>query len=125
MPLRKVYKPKRFNKVLHLTKTMFNVSPLESNTFIIPVTRRVKGYTRFVGKYVPGKRKRFRPHKEYIFLIRISSRVDLAMSVCPYERRDLVNYTSYNTGFLRFLRSASFFQQSATPTLTPTNRPKL
>jgi len=29
----------------------------------IPVTRRVKGYTRFVEKYVTGRRKRFRPHK--------------------------------------------------------------
>jgi len=48
----------------------------------IPVTRRVKGYTRFVGKYVTGRKKRFRPHKIYIFLIRITSRVDLAMSVC-------------------------------------------
>jgi len=29
-----------------------------SNTKIfIPVTRRVKGYTRFVGKYVTGRRK--------------------------------------------------------------------
>jgi len=41
---------------------------------IIPVTRRVKGYTRFVGKYVTARRKRFRPHKVYIFLIRITSR---------------------------------------------------
>jgi len=49
----------------------------------IPVTRRVKGYTRFVGKYVTGRRKCFRPHKVYIFLIRITNRVDLAMSVCP------------------------------------------
>jgi len=50
---------------------------------IIPVTRRVKGYTRFVGKCVTGRRKRFRPHKVYIFLIRITSRVDLSMTVCP------------------------------------------
>jgi len=50
----------------------------------ITVTRTVKGYTRFVGKYVTGRRKRFRPHKVYIFLIRITSRVDLAMSVCPF-----------------------------------------
>jgi len=28
---------------------------------VIPVTRRVNGYTRFVGKYVTGRRKRFRP----------------------------------------------------------------
>jgi len=28
----------------------------------IPVTRRVKGYTRIVGKYVIGRRKRFQPH---------------------------------------------------------------
>jgi len=48
----------------------------------IPVTRTVKGYTRFVRKYVTGRRKRFRPHKVYIFLIRIRSRVDLARSVC-------------------------------------------
>jgi len=53
------------------------------NHLFIPVTRRVKGYTRFVGKYVTDRRKRFRPHKVYIFLIRITSRVDLAMSVCP------------------------------------------
>jgi len=38
----------------------------------LPVTRSVKGYTRFVGKYVTGRRKR--------------GRVDLGMSVCPYER---------------------------------------
>jgi len=47
------------------------------------VTRRVKGCTRFVGKYVKGKRNRFRPYKVYIFLISITGRVDLAMSVCP------------------------------------------
>jgi len=64
---------------------------------IIPVTRRVKGYTRLVGKYVTGRRKRFRPDKLYIFLIRIINGVDLAMSVCPYERCDLGNYKSYNT----------------------------
>jgi len=29
---------------------------------------------------------RFRPYKEYIFLSRITSRVDLAMSVCPSVR---------------------------------------
>jgi len=33
-----------------------------------PVTRRAKGYTRFVGKYVTGRRKRFRPHKVYIYI---------------------------------------------------------
>jgi len=49
----------------------------------MPVTRRVKRYTRFVEKYVTGTRKRFRPHKVYIILIRITSLVDLAMSVCP------------------------------------------
>jgi len=57
------------------------------------VIRRVKGYNRFVGKYVTGRRKRFRPHKVYknknkvykdIFLIRITSTVRL--SVQPDER---------------------------------------
>jgi len=44
-------------------------------TILIPVTRKVKGYTSFVGKYVTSK--------VYIFFIRINIRVDLAMSVCP------------------------------------------
>jgi len=69
---------------------------------VVPVTCRVKRYTRFVGK----GRKRFRPHKECMFLIRITSRVDLAisvcpfvpLSVCPYKRCDLGNYKSYITG---------------------------
>jgi len=65
---------------------------------IIPATLWVKGYTRFVRKYVTGKRKRFRPHKVYKFLFRITSWVDLAMSVCPYERWDLENYKSWTTG---------------------------
>jgi len=31
------------------------------------ITRRVKGYTRLVRKYVTGRRKRFRPHKKYMY----------------------------------------------------------
>jgi len=97
----------------------------------IPVTRRVKGYTRFVGKYVTGRGKRFRPHKVYIFLIRITSRVDLAMSVCPSVLSDRLSvcpsvcpsgwtlrsrklwelgYWDLACRFLSFLRSASLFQ---------------
>jgi len=41
--------------------------------------------------------ERFRPHKVYIFLIWITSRVDLAMSACPYECSDLGNYKRYNS----------------------------
>jgi len=95
---------------------------------IIPVTRRVKGYTRFVGKYVTGRRKHFRPHKLYIFLIRITSRVDLAMSVCPFVRMNAEISETIRARLLGFgmhLRSASLFQQGAPPTLTPTSRPKL
>jgi len=47
----------------------------KANCIYLPVTRRVKGYTRFVG-----------PHKVFIFLIRVTSRVDLAMSLCPSVR---------------------------------------
>jgi len=36
--------------------------------YAFAVTRRVKGYTRFVGKYVTGRRKRCRPHKVYIYI---------------------------------------------------------
>jgi len=50
----------RLDNKLGYTKTLVNTF----HTF----TRRVKGYTRFVGKYVIGRRKRFLPHKVYIFL---------------------------------------------------------
>jgi len=40
--------------------------------------------TRFVGKYVTGRRKFFWPQEVYIFLIRIIS--DLAMFDCQDER---------------------------------------
>jgi len=46
-----------------------------SNIFI-PVTRRLKGYTRIAGKYETGGRKRrIRPYKLYIFLINKMSSV--------------------------------------------------
>jgi len=56
---------------------------------IIPVTRTVKGYTRFVGKYVTGRRNRFRPHKVYV--LRISGSLEsrsshVRLSVRPDER---------------------------------------
>jgi len=42
------------------------------------------GCIKFVQKkYVTGRR-RVRPHKVYIFLIRATSGVDIAMSVCPF-----------------------------------------
>jgi len=47
------------------------MEPTKVYTIFIPVTRKVKGYTRFSGKYVTGKRKRLQPYKVYIFLIRI------------------------------------------------------
>jgi len=68
----------------------------------IPVTRRVKGYTRFVGKCVTGRRKRFRPHKVYIFLIRITSRVDLVMSVGPSVRMNAEISETIRARLLRF-----------------------
>jgi len=47
-------------------------------------------YTRFDEKYAKGRRKRFRHYKEYIYLISITSRVDLAMSVCLSVRMNVV-----------------------------------
>jgi len=67
--------------------TAMRLSELKlGSTWILLVTRRVKGYTRFVEKYVTGRRKRFRPYKVYIFLIRITSRVNLAKAVCVSVR---------------------------------------
>jgi len=42
-------------KVLQVTPSPFFF--VHSDSIFIPVTRRVKGYTRFVGKYVTGRRK--------------------------------------------------------------------
>jgi len=61
----------------------------------ILVTCRVKGYIVCREKYVTGRSKRLRPQKVYIFLIRITSRVDLVMPVCLCERCDLGNYKTY------------------------------
>jgi len=70
----------------------------------------VKGYTRFVEKYGIGRRWRFRTHKVYMFLIRTTSRVDIAMPVCTYERKvyELV-YWDLECRFLGFLPSAHNF----------------
>jgi len=38
------------------------------NLMFIPVTFRVKGYTRFVGKYVTGRMNPFRPHNVYMYI---------------------------------------------------------
>jgi len=66
---------------------------------VIPITCRVKG-TRFVGKYETGKRKRFRPHKVYIFLIRFTSRVELAMSISPSVRMNAVTSETIKAAIL-------------------------
>jgi len=42
-----------------------------------------RGYYDFSQKFATQWRRRFRPHKVYIFLISFTRRVDLAMSVCP------------------------------------------
>jgi len=47
------------NFILKEIGFVFEKDPHLKNSFLIfiPVTRRVKGYTRFVGKYVTGRRK--------------------------------------------------------------------
>jgi len=70
----------------------------------IPVTGRVKGYTRFVRKYVTGRMKRFRPHKVHIFLIRIDSRVDhlILIKYFPFLFRNyqkIVEFFEIQIGF--------------------------
>jgi len=84
-----IIKASRFHSVINFDKVVLKCAVHDHKAYqqitvyiLIPVTRREKGYTRFVGKYETGRWKRFRPHKEYIFLVRIISRVDLAMPVC-------------------------------------------
>jgi len=100
-----------------------------------PADRDVKlspcDYTRSVGKYVTGKRKRFRPHKVYILLIRITSRVDLAMSVCPSvlmtaEISETIRATILGLGMqIAELPAQSPFVSAMCQCATPTNHPKL
>jgi len=61
------------------TKAMLSIALM----VFIPVTRRVKEYTRFVEKYVTGGRNRLRPYKVHI---RINNRVDLPMFVHIFEK---------------------------------------
>jgi len=80
--------------------------------------RRVKEYTRLVGKYLTDRRKRFRPHKPNPpSNVRLSVRPSVRLSVRMYAEIA----ETMETIRARLLRSANSFQQSATPTLTPTN----
>jgi len=91
---------------------------LDSEPRFIPVTRRLKGYTSCVRKYETGIRKRFRPYEVFIFLVRNTSRLDLAMSACPFETEISETIIPREFAwFLRFWDSASLFQQSATHTV--------
>jgi len=47
------------------------------------VTRRVRGYTRFVEKYVTSRRKRFRTYKVYILLNRINTQIGTCCAAAP------------------------------------------
>jgi len=51
-----------------ISNKLFKYYVFYSRLAIIPVTRRVKGYTRYIEKYVTGRRKSFRPYKVYIYL---------------------------------------------------------
>jgi len=78
--------------------------------FLLTVTRRVKGYTRFVEKYVTGRRKHFRPYTVYISIY-------LDQDQCPYERRDLSLSNGYlivgELDFSIFSWFVFFFRESA------------
>jgi len=88
--LRKQTKTRKndYSECLEYQIPVTRVIPVTRKTIhlvFIPVTRSVKGYTRFVGKYVVGRR---------ILLIRITSGIDLAMSklqywdmTCRFQRR--------------------------------------
>jgi len=80
---------KHYNILFYFNHELQNKINFRHEIPIIPITRKVKVYT-FVGKYVTGRRKRFRTNKVHIFLFRITSlSIDLATSVClseDYER---------------------------------------
>jgi len=72
-----VFQAQKFSKEMSKGKLIWSFVFILTGT----VTRRVKRYIVFGEKYITGKRKRFRPHKVYLFLISITSPVHLAMSV--------------------------------------------
>jgi len=63
--------------VINTFPLIFSYGSLQKNYY---------AYIKFVGKYVTGRRKPFRPYKVLILLITILRRVEQAISVCPYER---------------------------------------
>jgi len=91
-----------------VVKTVKKFTWLEN--IFIPVTRRVKGHTRFIGMYVTGRRKRFRPHQVCIILISIISQVDLAMSICPVRMNAEISETIQVSGWT--LRSRKLWELS-------------
>jgi len=76
----------------HFFRTLFTILHVAC---FLAMYGYIKGYIRFVEKYVTGRRKRSCPYTVYIFLTRI---ISVQQSVCPYERCDLGNYKSFNTG---------------------------
>jgi len=56
---------------MSVVKVKNNIKPLFLYSLVVE-----KGYTRFDGKYITGRRKLFRPHNVYKFLIRITSQVE-------------------------------------------------
>jgi len=63
-------------------KCLGNVERLNS-TYVFVFLYPCRGYYDFSQKIATRWRRRFRPHKVYMFLISIDRQVDLAMSVCP------------------------------------------
>jgi len=61
-----IYRGETFAPVARISSVFFYF--LQTNIFIL-VTRRVKGCTRFVGKYVTGRRKSFRRHKVRVLCV--------------------------------------------------------
>jgi len=58
--------------------------------FLIPIAPRVKGYPRFVGTFVTGRRKRFQPYKGFILseITPFMSLVEALNLTEPYKNPD-------------------------------------
>jgi len=96
---------------------MKNIIIFEENQVFIPVNCRVKGFNNFIKKYVSGILS--------VYVLDRLAETTVKTSNTHNGKSVRMNAETSETIRARILRCACLFQQGATPTLTPTNRPKL
>jgi len=90
---------------------LFVINLIDQAFLLLPITRGVNGYIRFVEKYVTGRRKRFRPYTVYMYICMYV----YAWSVC--RSQDLLKLECWEFQCHAHSTARLIPLQTATPTL--------